>query len=480
MNPAFVREALADLPSGISYGDEPAASDVYVPNSHLKAVDPGTLLVVGMRGSGKTFWWTALQNGSVRRLMSKQYERSTLRPETIVHAGFGVTANDAYPSKDVLRQLLDHNVRPRDIWRTVQAWQIAADGHGLRRHESWDTRTRFVAENPEAIDQLFLKHDRACVREDVYSLFLFDALDRCADDWSAMYPLIRGLLQTALEMRSYKRLRVKVFLRSDQVNEAEIANFPDASKVFSSSVELNWPRHELYGLLWHCLGNHRKHGSALRRFLGGDWQQLRLAGGRAIHLVSRRDVTEDGQRDRFHEITGPWMGRGPKRGFPYTWIPNHLADADGRVSPRSFLAALRTAAEDTDQQHRGHDHALHFDSIKHGVQQASIIRVREIREDYPWVHQLLDSLRGLVVPCDFGEVTDRWNEQDVLDHLTDDVADETVKLPPRRLLSGPEGVRIDLESLGVFQRLRDQRVNMPDVFRVGYGLGRRGGVRPAR
>ena len=138
------------------------------------------------------------------------------------------------------------------------------------------------------------------------------------------------------------------------------------------------------------------------------------------------------------------------------------------------------AAEDTDQQHGGHDHALHFDSIKHGVQQASIIRVREIREDYPWVHQLLDPLRGLVVPCDFGEFTDRWSEQDVLDHLTDDVADETVKLPPRRLLSGPEGVRIDLESLGVFQRLRDQRVNMPDVFRVGYGLGRRGGVRPAR
>lgn len=36
----------------------------------------------------------------------------------------------------------------------------------------------------------------------------------------------------------------------------------------------------------------------------------------------------------------------------------------------------------------------------------------------------------------------------------------------------------DLESLGVFRRLKDGRVDVPGVFRVGYGLGRRGGVRP--
>ena len=62
-------------------------------------------------------------------------------------------------------------------------------------------------------------------------MLLFDALDRCADDWKEMYRAIRGLLQTALEMRSYRRLRVKVFLRSDQVDPSKVADFPDASKV---------------------------------------------------------------------------------------------------------------------------------------------------------------------------------------------------------------------------------------------------------
>lgn len=479
MRPAQIREALADLPGETSYGDEPTAADVYVPRSHLKAIDPASLLVVAMRGAGKTFWWSALQNDAVRQLVSEQHPRSSLGSETEVHAGFGVKVGTDYPSKDVLQRLLADGCVPRDIWRCVLAWQIAREDGRLQPHRSWLERTRFVAENPEFVDGLFLEHDHRCSNRGTYALFLFDALDRCADDWRTMYRLIRGLLQTALDVRSYRRLRVKVFLRSDQVNEAEVANFPDASKVLSSSVELNWPRHELYGLLWHCLGNQDAEGTELRRFLGGEWRHF-VQGGRPVYLASRAQVTEEGQRNRFHEMTGPWMGRGPKRGFPYTWIPNHLADADGRVSPRSFLAALRTAAEDTEERHADHDHALHFDSVKRGVQKASAIRVREVKEDYPWIDRLLEPLRGLVVPCDFRELANRWHTAGVLDHLADDVAEENVKLPPQGLADGPEGVRSDLEALGVFQRLRDQRVNMPDVFRVGYGLGRRGGVRPAR
>ena len=174
------------------------------------------------------------------------------------------------------------------------------------------------------------------------------------------------------------------------------------------------------------------------------------------------------------------MGRGPKRGFPYTWIPNHLADTEGRVSPRSLLAALRTAAEDTADQPSEHPRALHYDSIKRGVQEASKIRVREIQEDYPWVHRVLEPLAGMVVPCAFGEIEQCWRHGHVLDRLAKEVEQDEVKLPPRHIADGADGVRQDLESLSVFLRMRNGRVNIPDVFRVGYGLGRRGGVKPVR
>ena len=474
------RSALADLPEGTSHGEQPAPEQVYLPPSHVKAMDPNNLLVTGMRGAGKTFWWSALQAPEVRRLVAQQASGSGLGEDTQVRTGFGVKpAPDDYPVKDRLLHLMRAGVEPRTIWRTVQACQLAPDDHPFRQRTTWEERTAYVEAEPEAVERLFLERDQEFDRQGVYLLILFDALDRCADEWKDMYRAIRGLLQTALDMRAYRRLRVKMFLRSDQVAETEVADFPDASKVLSSQVELNWPRHELYGLLWHYLAN-GEHCEVFREFLHADRSPPAEVGQRSLFAVPRTLVKEDRQREKFHELAGPWMGRGPKRGFPYSWIPNHLGDTEGRVSPRSFLAALRAAARDTASRYSDCEYALHYDGIKHGVRYASTIRVNEIREDYPWMDRVLCPLEGVVVPCEFGEIAGRWQSQGVLDRLAAEVEQNAVKLPPSRIDAGPGGVRRDLEALGVFQRMSDDRVNVPDVFRVGYRLGRKGGVRPIR
>ena len=473
-----VRAALENLPEGTSHGDRPTVDSVYLPQSHIKALHPDSLLVTGMRGAGKTFWWSALQQPTIRQLVAESAGNAGLNMDTKVHAGFGaVSDNNAYPGKDVLQRLMSsRDMDPRVIWRTVQAWQLAPSDHPLREELNWSDRVDWVDANPEVIDRLFGDLDRKLEEEGSYYLILFDALDRCADDWQTMYRLIRGLLQTALDMRGYRRIRVKAFLRSDQLDEARIADFADASKVLSSGVELNWPRRELYGMLWHYLANA---GEDFRDILRvGRWTPLKIDGHELFVSSGRATFPEEKQRERFHDIAGKWMGRDRRRGFPYTWIPNHLADTEGRVSPRSFLAALRAAATDTSVRYPQHDTALHYDSIKRGVQEASKIRVRELQEDYPWASQLLEPLAGMVVPCEFEEVAERWQSRNVLDSLEEEIGKGTVKLPPAHIDQGIEGIRRDIESLGIFMRMQDGRVNIPDVFRVGYGLGRRGGVRP--
>ena len=335
-------------------------------------------------------------------------------------------------------------------------------------------------ESPDAVDRLFQERDAEFDWKGVHFLVLFDALDRCADDWKQMYRAIRGLLQAALDLLSYRRLRVKIFLRSDQADRTQISDFPDASKVLYSTVNLNWPRRDLYGLLWHCLGN-GPGGNVLRVFLGGgDWPSVFADKHRSFSVPRELVVDEDVQRETFHRIAGRSMGGNHRRGRPYTWVANHLEDTEKRVSPRSFLSALRTAADDTSEQHPDHEYALHYDSIRRGVQAASKIRVRELQEDYPWVHELMSALAGMTVPLEFEEVAQRWWGRGVLDDLGRQVERNEVKSPPRRLDAGAEGVRLDLESLGVLQRLLDDRVNIRDVYRVGYGLGRRGGVKPDR
>lgn len=474
------REALASLPAETSYGEPPPPEHVYVPSPHLKAMDPDTMLVTGMRGAGKTFWWSALQQPIVRQLLGLHTNPSTLGESTEVRTGFGARpAHDHYPSTDVLLHLVQRaGVEPKIIWRTVQAWHLAPHDHPFRKQDDWSKRAGYVDDHPDVIDRLFGMRDDEFDHKGVFFLLLFDALDRCSDDRRVMYKLVRGLMQTALDMRSYRKIRIKVFLRSDQNDETEIGDFPDASKVLASAVELSWPARELYGLLWHHSAN-GPNGEVFRKFLRKEnWSPIRV-GQRCLYPVPRRLILdEDYQREKFHDVAGPWMGTNRRRGFPYTWIPKHLADTQGRLSPRSFLTALREAAENTRIEHADHHHVLHPKAIKFGVQAASRTRIEELREDYPWVHQVLKSLAGVTVPCEFEDVADRWNTEGVLNRLAAEAQRHHVKLSPRH--HGPDGVREDLEALGVFQRLYDGRVNVPDLFRVGYGLGRKGGVKPVR
>ena len=476
-----VRIALSDLPEGTSHGSAPPPSALYLSPSHRKALGPNVMLVTGMRGSGKTFWWGALQEPSIRALLARLDSRLTPTAESDVHAGFGVGETpNRYPGRDEVRTMVAGDVEPTIIWRTVHARHLAGSDHPLRTLVSWLERAKYVEGHPEEIARLFRDCDDELERVGNYSLVLFDGLDRSADEWPDMFRLTRGLLRHALDMRSYRRLRAKVFLRTDQADEAKIADFADASKILSSAVQLTWPRRDLYGMLWQYLGN-GLHGGRLREWLAeGDWPAVPVSGHQIFKAPPSLTADENVQRKRFHSIAGPWMGTDRRRGFPYTWIPNHLGDANGMVSPRSFIAALRAAADDTADRHPKHDHALHYDSVKRGVQEASKIRVRELREDYPWVDRLLDPLSGIVVPCGFREIENVWKGEGILDHLSDQIDQNDVKLPPRNIDRKATGVREDLESLGVFRRLRDGRVDVPDVFRVGYGLGRKGGVKPVR
>jgi hypothetical protein len=170
------------------------------------------------------------------------------------------------------------------------------------------------------------------------------------------------------------------------------------------------------------------------------------------------------------------MGKDRRRGVPYVWSVSHLADGRGQTSPRSFLAAIRAAAEDSLDRYGAHPYALHYESIKRGVQKASEIRIDEIQEDYPWVGLLSSPLEGLNVPADYSQIEERWKLRfsDGLNTLRGD------RLPPLHLESGWAGTVEDLVRLGIFEVMKDGRINMPDLYRVGFGLGRKGGVKPAK
>ncbi|MFU8887919.1 MAG: hypothetical protein ACNA8N_04885 [Trueperaceae bacterium] len=470
-----VRTAILDAlpPDTSTHGAPLEPPHLYLPNAHTKALQLDHGLVIGGRGVGKTVWSTALASDELRSSIG------TVVPDlraADVATGHGERPDlDAYPDPATFGSLLDAGESAFHVWRAAIARGLARRTNQVVPAATWVESVAWVRTEPEAFARLLQDADARLRDGGAHMLFVFDALDRAGRDWAEMDSIVRDLLRVALAVRTFPRLHTKVFLREDQFEGRTVTNFPDASKLLATRVELTWALHDLHGLLWQYLVNaYGDHGFVLRSIYtsvmgqeppseGGVWRPSGAA---------QRDSEE--QRALFSAIAGPWMGRDRRRGFTYSWSVGHLADAGGRASPRSFLAAIRAAAEDSVERYPDHPHALHYESIKRGVQKASEIRVRELEEDYPWVPRLMQPLRGMTVPCAFSDVEDAWR-QAFGERFTPNVGD---RLPPDNPDGSWRGLRESLERLGIMERMRDDRVNMPDLYRVGFGLGRRGGVRP--
>lgn len=457
--------------------EPPDVRFLYMPISHARALQMDGILVEGMRGAGKSLWWAALQSELHRKAVARYLPDIGITASTNVSPGFGEGPDpDDYPQKDALKRLAER-YNPRDIWRMIIARHVFRGKAAIP--DSWDGSVKWLLEDPDRSERMFFDADQELQSNGKKHLILFDALDRTADDWDSLCKLLKGLLQVLLEFRSFRAIRAKAFLRPDMLEDERVLAFPDASKIITNKVELTWSRVELYSLLWQYLGNAGKGGDVFRKYCNKFFNQKWKSRGNVWLIPEAMCMEEQLQRNIFHAITGPQMGRDHRRGYPYTWLPNHLGDAQSRTSPRSFLAALRKAVADklrSDQKF-----ALHYEAIKKGVQESSSIRVLEMKEDYPWVFTAMEPLGGVIVPCNFNEIERCWIRDRTLKKLHAPNKGGKVQLTPSRVdQEGASGLRKALERLGVLHTMKDGRINMPDVYRIGFRLKRRGGVKPVR
>lgn len=473
-----LQAATEHLPIAAETSAVPTPASIFTPPSHLRALRPQVQLVIGARGVGKTFWTQALQQKAVRKMLDQDIPALADIRVCIGHANS--PCPDAYPGPQQFSALCQ-TYNATDIWRTVVVRALAAQpetaGRCPFKIQSWEKDVAAVTRQTEAVDRFLYDANGALAAGNSSLLILFDALDRVAESWEAIDTLTTALLRTTLQLSTFSHIKTKIFLREDHYNRIAFT-FPDASKLLATRVDLTWKRAELYGLLWKQLCNSAdESGQTLRTIF-----ESHLPGG----LVESNDVwqfrrtlalTDETLRPLFHALTGPYMGSDKRRGIPYIWTVGHLADARQQTSPRSFLAAIRRACEDSCENHRNAAYAIHYESIKRGVQAASEIRVNEMQEDNPWVENLLTPLKGLNVPCTFQEVQSVWDQKypQGPEALVDSYP---AHVPPEFTRQHWQDVRDLLERLGFCMTLGDGRFNMPDLYRVGFRLGRRGGVKP--
>ncbi len=471
---ADLRAVMANFPPLESHAPQTRIdlADIYFPKSHAAALDPDRSLVIGNRGMGKSFWASALVNSETRERVAEALPEARLGHSDIdVRFGFAEGEGAAGISRDELALSFNRGNPVEQIWRAVTLPAIARHA-GRTAPSSLTDRLRFVADEPGEVREIMRAADSRLAESKGKIIFIFDQLEQLADNLDLRSELTKGILRLALAFKSYRGLRVKIFMRPDHFAEDRLFAFPDASKIRGEALTLDWRNIDLYGLLYSRLyqGAH----SAFNAVIESAGIHLESNGSLPIRLMS----DEEAQHRIFDVIAGDAMGA-RKRGLPYTWLVSHLADARNQVSPRTFLRALKFAAENSPSPG---DKAIDHLGIHEGVRRASQNRVDDLKEDYPWVPPTLDALRGLLVPCLPDEMIAKWRGGgDLMQQLRNDVP--SVKQPAWLALVNDEpqssykGLLESLADIGVIEiRNSTGKVDVPDIFRLPAGIKRKGGI----
>ena len=123
---------------------------------------------------------------------------------------------------------------------------------------------------------------------------------------------------------------------------------------------------------------------------------------------------------------------------------------------------------------------LSAEGIRHGLREASKIRVEQLALEFPWIRRVLAPLARLQVPCESWQILERWEETQTYIAVIRLDKQKSFMLPFSSSDDEERGeeLLIRLKEIGVLTERSDGRYDMPDLFRVAARLLKKGGVAP--
>lgn len=480
-NSSVIRAAMAALQSDhdAAGSHRPKPVEVFAPVQHANALDPHTAIVVGARGTGKSFWAGVLEQEATRNVAAQAYPNLGLE-SLIVVAGYTGFDGEDLIGPQILSARVPEGKEELDGFAFWQAVIFRAARKAANPDEDYIPIKKILKDfsDPEDFSAELKEIDRKLSIEQKTLVVTFDALDTISRTWLRSTQLIDALLQVVWSLRIRRAIRAKVFIRPEQLNDENL-RFIELPKLRSSAVQLEWSQAELYGLLfWRLVAEAdeatfdslQSLATKVAAPINADW----TTSPRKWRLISSSSV----QEKAISILAGPYMGRGIKKGGTYDWPYKHLADANGKVTPRSFIKLFQQAATIEPLS----DTAISPEGIRHGLREASRVRVDQLGVEYPWVKRALAPLAGLVIPCQVEEVFERWATTNTVRLIMRAAGDpESGFLPPfrQRQTRDPHPLlAAAMEKIGMIAYRSDGRIDIPDLFRVAAAMLKKGGTTP--
>lgn len=457
---------------------ERIALGFYPVTEHLRLLDPEVVLVVGPRGSGKTEIARVLTDADLYDAVSSHAPAVRLpsgNSKWIAAYPSGAEGFEVVGLRSFMQSRESATETIRDLWfaylvRTLGNELSVRERAGLeilltpRGAEIEAIATAFagLATRPVvALDSL----DARLSSEDRYVFVTYDELDVFgAGDWKLIEAGVRGLVAFwATYARRWKRIRAKLFLRTDLYERHARAGGADLAKLAAGRVDLVWNDRDLYGLLLKRLANlDRGLARYVQSVKGIEWiKDPKL--GEIPRLRKWQDA-----RPVVERMIGAYMGANQKKGLVYRWLIDHVRDGLGRALPRPFVRLIEEAAIQ-ELAHFGslrEPRLLEPASLRRALDRVSNDHVAQSLDEWSWLAAVKTKLaESPLVPWD--------RERDVIKLLEGFAGAVGSSAPP---YEGRELLEYLIE-IGILRRRSDGRVDAPDLFLSGLGLRRKGGVR---
>lgn len=116
-----VRPAFRGLPQRAAHmaTQAPEWTEVFTPDGHEGALDPNRPIVIGDRGTGKSFWSSVLTHAESRRMISTRYPRLNLA-KVVCELGFSdASMAAAHPDPSLIADLMRDGFTAEELWRAV-------------------------------------------------------------------------------------------------------------------------------------------------------------------------------------------------------------------------------------------------------------------------------------------------------------------------------------------------------------------------
>lgn len=321
---------------------------------HLRLLDPDVVLVVGPHGSGKTEIVRVLKNASLFDVV-KVYAPAVRLPDgdsqwlpmyPAVRDGFEGIG---------LRTFMQTAGTSTEIWRDLWlAYLVRA------LHDKLDDRGRSdmapllapEATDVEAIYRAFCelgtkpvvvmdRLDEQMEHEKRYLFAIYDELDTFGNsDKDLVGAGVSGLVALwAAYARRWRRIRAKLFLRTDMYERYANAGGADFAKLAAGRVELMWGDRDLCGQLLKRIANA---DAALSGYVqavkGVSWTDHPWL-GKIPELHTWQDA-----RPVVERMVGAYMDTAQKKGLVYRWLLDRSRDEMGRGCPQKLVRLIGESA----------------------------------------------------------------------------------------------------------------------------------------